>query len=102
MTIHTELRTLLTAITEAAVEQVLLRDLQQLGIKAYTISDARGRGMHGLRDGAWGKSANIRVEMILPRQQAESTLLFLQEHYFANFAMVAYLQDVEVIRAEKF
>jgi hypothetical protein len=40
--------------------------------------------------------------MILPRQQAESTLLFLQEHYFANFAMVAYLQDVEVIRAEKF
>jgi hypothetical protein len=102
MTLLTERRTLLTVITEAAIEQPLLRDLERLGARGYTVSDARGRGSRGVRDAGWKEAANIRVEVICPRVQAEAMLTHLQTHYYANFAMVAFLQDIEILRPEKF
>lgn len=102
MTLTTEKRTLLTVITEAAIEQTLLRDLDRLGVRGYTVSDARGRGSRGVRDAAWGDAANIRIEVICPRSQAESVLEHLQLRYYADYAMVALLQEVEILRPGKF
>jgi nitrogen regulatory protein PII len=102
MSITTEVRTLLTIVTEATIEQSLLRELERLGIKGYTVSDARGKGSRGIRDAAWGEAANVRIEIICARAQAESTLLSLQTRYFKDYAMVAFLQNVEVLRADKF
>lgn len=102
MTLSTEKRTLLTVITEAAIEQTLLRDLDRLGVRGYTVSDARGRGSRGVRDAAWEEAANIRIEVICPRAQAESALGHLRARYYADYAMVAFLQDIEILRPEKF
>jgi nitrogen regulatory protein PII len=102
MTLSTEKRTLLNVITEAAIEQTLLRDLDRLGVRGYTVSDARGRGSRGVRDAAWEEAANIRIEVICPREQAESALGHLQARYYADYAMVAFLQDIEILRPEKF
>jgi hypothetical protein len=102
MTLLTEKRTLLTVITEAAIEQTLLRDLDNLGVRGYTVSDARGRGGRGVRDAAWDEAANIRIEVICARALAELALNHLHVHYYANYAMVAFLMDVEIIRADKF
>lgn len=102
MTLLTEKRTLLTVITEAAVEKILLRDLEQLGVRGYTVSDARGRGSRGVRDAAWGEAANIRIEVICPRAQAQAVLSHIQARYYADYAMVAFLQEVEILRPEKF
>ena len=102
MTLPTERRTLLTVITEAAIEKTLLRDLEQLGVRGYTVSDARGRGSRGVRDAAWGEAANIRIEVICPRAQADALLSHVQSRYYADYAMVAFLQEVEILRPEKF
>jgi nitrogen regulatory protein PII len=102
MTLPTEKRALLTVITEAAIEQTLLRDLQRLGVRGYTVSDARGRGSRGVRNAAWAEAANIRIEIICPRAQAESVLEHMQQRYYANYAMVAFLADVEILRPDKF
>ena len=102
MTLPTERRTLLTVITEAAIEQTLLRDLEQLGVRGYTVSDARGRGSRGVRDAAWGEAANIRIEVICARAQAQAVLGHVQARYYADYAMVAFLQEVEILRPEKF
>ena len=102
MTLPTEIRSLLTVITEAAVEQTLLRELDDLGVRGYTVSDARGKGSRGVRDAAWEEAANIRIEIICQRAQAESVLDHLQRRYYADYAMVAFLQDVEILRQEKF
>ncbi|WP_448506805.1 DUF3240 family protein [Immundisolibacter sp.] len=98
----TEKRTLLTVITEAAIEQTLLRHLDRLGVRGYTVSDARGRGSRGVRDATWEEAANIRIEVICPRAQAESVLGHLQARYYADYAMVAFLQDIDILRPEKF
>jgi nitrogen regulatory protein PII len=102
MTLATEKRTLLTVITEAAIEQTLLREVERLGVKGYTVWDARGRGSRGTRDGSWEETANIRIEVICPRTQAEAVLGHLQERYYADYAMVGFLQDVEILRPGKF
>lgn len=102
MTLPTEKRTLLTIITEAIVEPTLLRDLDRLGVRGYTVSDARGRGSRGVRDAAWDEAANIRIEVICARALAEEMLRHLQERYYANYAMVAFLAEIEVLRPEKF
>ena len=102
MTLTTEKRTLLTVITESAIEETLLKDLEKLGVRGYTVSDARGRGGRGVRDATWGEVSNIRLEVICTRVLAETVLNHIQNHYYANYAMVAFLQEVEILRPEKF
>ena len=96
------IRTLLTVICEAALEKKLVVDLQQLGAPGWTISDARGRGGRGVRSAGWDTEGNIRVEIICTRDIAERIANHLQARYYANFAMVCFLSQVEVLRPEKF
>ena len=99
---HTEKRTLLTVFTESTIEPVLVRDMDRMGIKGYTISDARGKGSRGVRDASWDESRHIRIEVICARVQAEALLTHLQARYYSNYAMVAYFSEVEVLRPDKF
>ncbi len=102
MSLQTEKRMLVTVITEAVVEQALLRDFDRLGVRGYTVSDARGRGARGVRDAAWDEAANIRIEVICARPLAETLLAHVQERYYANYAMVAFLHEIEILRPGKF
>jgi len=101
MTLSTDIRTLLTVITEATIETSLIRDFERLGVRDYTISDARGRGSHGVSDAAWNETANIRIELICAREQAELLLQHIQQRPHHDFAMVAFLHQVEILRPAK-
>lgn len=95
-------RTLLTLICEAALENRLVKDLEQLGAPGWTLSDARGSGSRGVRSAGWDNDGNIRVEVICNRELAEQLARHVQERYYDNFAMICWLSDVEVLRAGKF
>lgn len=97
-----EQRTLLTIITEAALENDLTDVLPRLGANGYTIVNARGRGSRGVRDAGWTSDSNIRVEVICDPATAERITAHLREHYYRDYAMVLYLSDVAVLRPEKF
>lgn len=95
-------RVVLTIVTESVIESALLADLDRLGANGYTVTDARGRGRRGIRDANWHESANIRIEVVCKRERAEALLAHLRDNYYANYGMVAWLHDVEVMRLEKF
>jgi hypothetical protein len=95
-------RTLLTVITESNLERDLVREIETLGVRGYTISDARGRGDKGLRASHWGHSSNIRVEIVCDTPLAELVLTKLREKYYEHYAIVMWVQDVEVLRPDKF
>ena len=95
-------RKLVTVITEANLERDLVRELDALGVAGYTVSDARGRGDKGLRASHWGHSSNIRVEIVCDRSLAERVLARLREKYYAHYAIVMWVVDVEVLRPDKF
>ncbi len=99
---HTHMRKLVTVIVEAALESLLIRDLERLGAKGYTISDARGKGRHGERSSAWEASSNIRVEVVCDAELADAIAAHLQAHYYDDYAMILYLTDVAVLRPDKF
>jgi hypothetical protein len=57
-------RRLLTIVTEAVLERELIAELDALGVRGYTITDARGRGGRGTRKSDWAQEGNIRVEIV--------------------------------------
>lgn len=96
------LRKRLTIITETMIETVLTQDLDRLGATGYTITNARGRGHHGVRDAGWEASGNIRIEVICNEDTARRIASHLQANYYDDYAMIMLLEDVEVLRPEKF
>lgn len=95
-------RALITVVTEAALEAVLLQELDALGVSGYTVSDARGRGSRGTRRSAWRESSNIRVEIVCSDELANRIVALLRDKFYDNFAMVLWRQPAEVLRPEKF
>ncbi len=95
-------RTLLTIVTERVLERDLVDDLKRLGAHGYTLVDARGEGSRGVRAADWEYTSNIRVETICEQKVAEAIVRHLMDTYYADYAMIVYLADVEVMRPEKF
>lgn len=95
-------RTLLTIVTEAALEHELAGEILRLGGTGYTITDARGKGGRGVRNASWTLSANIRIEVVCNDTTAQAIAAMLRERYYDNYAMILFLTDVTVLRPEKF
>ena len=93
---------LLTIITEALLERKLEDELHSLGVKGYTIVEARGRGHRGLREASWDGGNNIRIDVVCDHDTAEKVAQHLQENYYADYAMVLFASDVTVLRPDKF
>ncbi len=95
-------RKLLTIVTEAALEGLLVKDFESLGARGYTITDARGKGSRGRRDAAWDENRNIRIEILCDAVVAEAIARHLEATYYEHYGMVLYVAEVLVRRAEKF
>lgn len=81
---------MLTVICEAVLESFLERDLAKLGVRGYTISDARGAGRHGKRSGAWSKEGNIRVDILCERLLMEQVVSYLRTEYAKDYAIIMF------------
>jgi nitrogen regulatory protein PII len=95
-------RRLLTIVTEALLERELLAEFEALGVRGYTITDARGKGSRGTRQSDWAQEGNIRIEIVCEPALAERVAARLRERFYDHYAMILYLQDVSVLRPDKF
>lgn len=100
--LHPTARCLLTVITESMLESTLLAELERLGARGYTVTDARGKGSRGGRDAAWQESSNIRIEVLCDAELASLLAEHLERRYYADYAMVLFVTEVAVLRPEKF
>ncbi len=91
----------LTVIAEATLEAPLLRDLKALGAKGYTLTEVRGEGSRGMRTEVLA-GANVKIECLVSGEVASRMLERLAEAYFPRYAVVAYVETVEVVRGEKY
>jgi nitrogen regulatory protein P-II 2 len=92
---------LVTVIAEAIVSDRLIREIQQLGAKGYTATEVTGQGSRGVRASEW-EGKNVKIETLVSEVVAQKILALLSEHYFPNFAVVAYVHDVTVVRGDKY
>lgn len=87
---------LLTIITESVLETTLLDEITGLGAKGYTITDARGRGSHGLRSGNWRKEGNIRIEVVGDAELCARIVKRLQDAYEQDYGLLMFTSQVEL------
>lgn len=95
-------RKLVTIIAESALEKMLVKDLKSLGITGYTVWDVRGEGTRGKRKGGFDQSSSICLTSICNSTLAQSILEHLSYTYFEDYAIVAYISDVQIHRCNRF
>jgi nitrogen regulatory protein PII len=90
-----------TIVAEALLEDRLLRDLRGLGSRGFTITETRGEGSRGTRAADF-EGPNIRIETIVSHAVADAIVTHVAEHYFEHYAVIAWVEDVEVVRGDKY
>lgn len=95
-------RRMVTIVTESALERDLIAELEGLGVRGFTITDVRGKGSRGTRRAEWAPEGNIRIEVVCEQAAAERIAERVRDRYYDHYAMILYVQDVSVLRPEKF
>jgi nitrogen regulatory protein PII len=90
-----------TIVAEALLEERLLRAIRERGARGFTLAEVRGEGSRGVRASDW-EGKNVRIETLVPAESAERILAHVAEAYFPHFAVVAWVEDVEVVRGDKY
>jgi nitrogen regulatory protein P-II 2 len=93
---------MLVVICEATLERPLIADALRLGARGYTIAEVRGSGRGGTRDGAWASDRSIEMKIICEADIAENLAEHVLTTYAENYAVTLYLNDVSILRPEKF
>ena len=99
---ETHPRKLLVIIGEAALEKYLVRDVRRFGAQGYTITDVRGGGGHGEREGSWENDRSIELKIIAETAVAEQIAQHVLATYAPHYAIVMFTSDVGVFRPQKF
>jgi hypothetical protein len=88
-------------VTEQILKDQIVQKALELGAAGCTFQDAQGVGSRGARsdDVAGG---NTRIEVICGPTVAEAILTFVSHQYFENYACIAWVADVAVVRGARY
>jgi nitrogen regulatory protein P-II 2 len=92
---------LVTIVGEAILAERLPGALRHAGATGWTLTPATGDGSRGMRTTPL-PGDNMRIETVVSEPVADRILASLAAEYFPNFAIVAWVSDVHVVRGEKY
>lgn len=93
---------LVAIVAEAILEDRIVRELKKLGARGYTVTgEVRGEGTRGMLTVDMG-GQSIRIETLVSAEMADQIMAYIADHYFADYAVIAYTLDAEVLRSEKY
>lgn len=94
-------------ITEKLIVDKVIKLIETAGGTGYTIVAAGGSGSRGVRSS--GRAAvvdgftNVKIEVITAdRKTAEKIADEVTEQFFENYSGISYLEEVEILRPQKF
>lgn len=91
----------ITVVSEALISEQIIDDFINLGASGYTTTAAEGRGSRGVRASEW-EGRNVKIESVVSPLVADKILERLANNYFKNYAVIAWMHDVEVVRGDKY
>jgi hypothetical protein len=80
----------------------LVTEIDRLGARGFTITDARGKGSRGARSAAWDENSNIRFEVVCDDATANAIADHLHARYYEHYGIILFMSEVTVLRPEKF
>ena len=90
-----------TIVGASSLEEVLIKDLQRFGVKGYTYDRVHGVGAKGIRPNEW-VGPNTRFEIVVAPEEADKLMEFLADTYYESYALLAWMDDVQVLRPDLF
>ncbi len=92
---------LVTIVADRLWADELTKKILALGATGYTLTDAHGQGTRGHRPLDW-EGSNVRIEVIASPATADAILTAIADLYFDRPGFITFLQDIEVVRGEKY
>lgn len=90
-----------TIVAEHVLKDQILEQVLRLGATGYTCHGAQGSGSRGARsDGMLGD--NVQIEIVCPPPVAEAILTYVSHTFFENYACIAWITNVEVVRGSHY
>lgn len=93
---------LLTIICEAPAQKNITDIFEKNNLSGYTFYEVGGNGSKGIRGQGLQNEKNIKLEVILQEEKLYRILEEIARTLFSDYAIVTYVNDVGVIRIEKF
>lgn len=94
-------------ITEKYITSKVAKLIEDCGATGYTITSAGGKGSRGMRSeergGVSEAYANVKFEIIVSDEvMAHKIVDKVATTYFENYSGITYLENVEIVRPQKF
>jgi Ni/Co efflux regulator RcnB len=95
-------RTLLVIVAEAVIEKTLLREARERGAQSWTVSDVRGAGREGVREGAWEADRTVEIRLVCEAEVADAIAAHVLYSHAPNYQIAMYFAPVSVLRPGHF
>ncbi|MCH7990179.1 MAG: SulP family inorganic anion transporter, partial [Planctomycetes bacterium] len=92
----------LTVVADAALEEQLESEFVKHGATGYTAILCTGAGRHGLEKGEASRSAQVRIEIVIPENVCEDILSFIRTEFLPKHRVTACVETVDVVRPDHF
>jgi nitrogen regulatory protein PII len=90
-----------TIIAERVLRDDLLDLLKKLGSRGWTMTAVEGEGSRGIRASEW-EGRNVQIDTLVSPDIAEAIMDEVGKRYFADWSVIVYSADVEVLRKDKY
>ncbi len=94
-------------ITEKIIVEKVAKLIENAGARGYTITPAGGKGSRGVRStnraNVVDEFSNVKIEVITGSKDAANRIADeVTEQFFDNYSGITYLEEVEILRPDKF
>ena len=90
-----------TIIAERVLRDDLLELLKRHGASGWTITAVEGEGSRGIRASEW-EGRNAQIDSLVSHEMADAIMEEISAKYFADWSVIVYSCDVDVLRSEKY
>jgi len=92
---------MITIVALDSLQNRLITDLKNCGIKGYTTAEVDGEGLHAQHFTDW-EGRNIRIETLVSEEKVFHIMEMLSQNYFEKYGVIAFVTTVEVLRKGRF
>jgi len=99
--------TKISIVAEKLIQHGITHIIEQAGASGYTVIDGGGKGSHGVRatdrPSVVGDFAIVKIEVVMSdAEKARKIAEKVAEDYFDRYSGIVYIEEVEVLRPQKF
>ncbi len=91
----------ITIIAERVLRNDLIALLKKHGARGWTLTMVEGEGSRGIRASEW-EGLNVQIDTLVSPDLAGPIMDEIGERYFADWSVIVYVADVEVMRRDKY